>query len=169
MGAIQLGLRARRRSESFEVDDIGSETFDGVAPEPSAGSDKTAAALAVIATYVPGEALAFHITASALLSISSPGADALLTAVTLAIVVALVICAYFVLPSAARDRTKCALSLAFALVSALVYLAALPSSFAHSWSAYTGPVSAVVVIAASILLPAIGAALRVIPISAAKA
>jgi hypothetical protein len=159
MGAIQLGRLAQSRptivaTNDIVIDDIDHAVFSRSALRQQGKQDGgTQAALMIIAAFVPGEALAFYVTASALLGSATAGTDLAIASATLAIVAVLVLTAHATVPEFRRSPRRLCLALVFALFGAAVYLAAMPNSAAHQWKAYTPQVSAVVVVAASILMP----------------
>jgi hypothetical protein len=163
MGAIQLGRLAyalpRMDATHIPVDDIDHSTFAQDEGQ-SLGLDRRAqAALTIVSTFVPGEALAFYITTSALLASHAAVTDLAVALATLSIVAVLVVTSHLDIPRYRRSRRRLCVALALALAGAAIYLAAMPNSASHNWSMYSPRVSAAVVLAASILMPAIGHAL----------
>ncbi|MEV0797310.1 hypothetical protein AB0I34_06455 [Kribbella sp. NPDC050281] len=174
MGAMQLGRLARSPSSgvpaSVVVDDIEISTNSRDRGRPSrpgarAGGtdapagDRIRAALDAIAVYVPAEALGFYVAASAFIGAPTFGQDVFVFTVTIVIVGVLVVLAQQQGPGPERSARRLGLALLFAIVGAALYMSAMPYSFAHRWSPYTPTMSGVVILAAAILMPAIGAIL----------
>jgi hypothetical protein len=173
MTAIQLGLWAREpRDQSvapglqFLVDEIDASAFQAPTPGPNSSKKAVTSAITIVAAYIPAEAIGFYVTATALLGYPRGTADALIAGVSLALVVVLVCAAHGRGVEAVRQSSRLRVALAFSLVAASVYIAAMPQSFVHEWHPYTSRVSAVALLAFSIVLPAFGQLLRFAPASA---
>jgi hypothetical protein len=159
MTAVQLGLLTREPGEPaatrFEVDDIDPSVLTSSPGEASRPKPPTSA-LVIITSYIPAEALGFYVTSTALLRYPRGWGDGILAICSLIFVTLLVLVAHARIPVDVRSRRKLGLALFFAVFAASVYIAALPQSFVHQWPPYTSTVGAVVLLGASILLPALG-------------
>lgn len=166
MTAVQLGLLTGEPRESeavgFAVDDIDQSVLT---PSPGEASQPKlpTSALVIITSYIPAEALGFYVTSTALLRYPHGWGDGILAICSLIFVTLLVLVAHARIPANARSRSKLGLALFFAVFAAGVYIAALPQSFVHEWRLYTSTVGAVVLLGASILLPALGDLLHFSP------
>jgi hypothetical protein len=173
MGAVALGRAARVRGGSdvlvIDADDIelSQDTTGTATVEVAAGkvlrSNSTMTFLDAVAAFIPSEALALYVLLTAFLGSPSFALDIVLTMVTLAVAALLVACSYFSLPHSVRSRTKFWQATVFALIAALVYLAALPDSFVHGWPPYNNVVGGLVLLVASVVLPAVANALGLRP------
>lgn len=166
MTAVQLGLLSRESRKptatSFAVDDIDASVLTPDAADASKPNLPTSA-LVIITSYIPAEALGFYVTATALLRYPHGGGDEILAVCSLVFVALLVLVAYARIPTSTRSKRKLWLALFFAVIAAGAYIAALPQSFVHDWRPYTSTVGAVVLLGASIVLPALGELLHFSP------
>jgi hypothetical protein len=159
MTAVQLGLLTREPREPavarFAVDDIDPSVLTPSTTEAPQSKLPTSA-LVILTSYIPAEALGFYVTSTALLRYPHGWGDKILAICSLIFVTLLVLVAHTRIPVGARSRRKLWLALFFAVFAASVYIAALPQSFFHEWRPYTSTVGAIVLLGASILLPALG-------------
>jgi hypothetical protein len=118
--------------------------------------DRIRSALDAVAVYVPAEGIGFYVAATALIGAPTLAQDVFVFILTIAIVGVLVVLSHHRTSRSHRSSKRLAQALLFAVFGAALYMSAMPYSFAHTWGPYTPTISGVVVLAAAILMPAIG-------------